>query len=131
MSTRSSITSRGPRALRAIPDAVAAQSGPPARALQDRRRALIIGGLMACILLIGIVAVTAIQSTRGTQRLSADVIHLRDQQRCRQTFDNQTGYLTEPQHPCENPLVFDVNDLPPPSGTIRRLDDISKSFSSR
>jgi hypothetical protein len=119
--------------LRPFQQAVAAQPRPsaPARALQERRRALLLGGAMAFILLIGIVAVTAIQLTRGTQRQSADVIRLRDQQRCRQTYDNQTGYLTEPQHPCESPRVFDVNDLPPPSGTIRRLDDISKSFSSR
>jgi hypothetical protein len=133
MSTRSPITSRGPMLRRPFPSMAAVQPRAPTRppAAQDRRRALIVGGAMAGILMIGTATVTAIQLTRGTQRLPADVIRVRDQQRCRQSFDNQTGYLTETQHPCESPVLFDANDLPPPSGTIRRLDDISKSFTSR
>ena len=47
---------------------------------------------------------------------------------CRQkTFDNQTWRLTRSQQPCEL-TNRDINGNPVPSGTIHRLEAISKTF---
>ena len=47
---------------------------------------------------------------------------------CRQeSFDNQTWRLTRSQQPCEL-ADHDINGNPVPSGTIHRLDAISKAF---
>lgn len=45
-------------------------------------------------------------------------------------FDNQTGQSVEGFKPsCSNAVVLDSHGIPVPTGTIRRLDSISKSFS--
>jgi len=132
---KSSSGSRGATVRIAIPDAIAARPRGPSRprAAQGRYRAKLVGGIGACTLVMGIVAVTAIQLSRGNEVRSARVItDFRDDPKCRQqTFDNQTGYLAATERPCRDPAAFDVNDLPVPAGTIHRLDSISKSFSSR
>ena len=51
--------------------------------------------------------------------------------KCQQMeFDNSTGRLTEESTPCGDAITFDSHHIPVPTATIRRLDAISRSFSS-
>jgi hypothetical protein len=113
--------------------AVGPRSPSRSRAAQEQHGAKLVGGIGACAMIVGIVVVMAIQLTRSHEIRSANVIaDFRDDPMCRQqTFDNQTAYLAATERPCRNPAAFDVNELPPPAGTIHRLEGISKSFSSR
>jgi hypothetical protein len=45
-------------------------------------------------------------------------------------FDNQTWRMTRSQQPCDT-TARDSNGIPVPSGTIHRLDAISKSFAGK
>ena len=44
-----------------------------------------------------------------------------------QVFDNRKGRTARSQQPCDN-STYDSNGVPIPTGTIHRLDAISKSF---
>jgi hypothetical protein len=55
-----------------------------------------------------------------------------DDQRCqRMTFDNSTGRALDAFKPCEKPELLDANGVPVPTGTMHRLDAISKSFAGK
>ncbi len=44
-------------------------------------------------------------------------------------FDNDSGRPIGQFKPCDTADILDANGVPMPTGTIRRLDAISKSFS--
>ena len=53
-----------------------------------------------------------------------------DLNHCRQgTFDNANGRIVGNDEPCSGDTVLDAHGIPVPTGTIRRLNSISKSFS--
>jgi hypothetical protein len=53
-----------------------------------------------------------------------------DLDHCRQgTFDNNNGRIVSNDGPCEGDIVLDAHGMPVPTGTIHRLNSISKSFS--
>lgn len=47
------------------------------------------------------------------------------------TFDNQTGRISDADTPCTPDVVLDANGIPVPTGTVRTLNAISKTFSGR
>jgi hypothetical protein len=48
---------------------------------------------------------------------------------CQQrSFDNRTGQISDQASPCSNDVVLDAKGMPMPTGTIRTLNSISKSF---
>ncbi len=53
-----------------------------------------------------------------------------DQNRCDlMKFDNDTGRTIAAPSNCQNNVTLDAHGIPVPTGTIHRLDSISKSFS--
>src|ERR1700733_8146156 len=52
-----------------------------------------------------------------------------DLNHCRQgTFDNENGRIVSNDGPCGGDTVLDAHGMPVPTGTIHRLNSISKSF---
>jgi hypothetical protein len=103
----------------------------------ERWRALIISCVGLAVMASGAAAVIAIgtlqpppemggaSSTSEAKHRNANVVDELSHQ-C-QSFDNHTGRMTL-AGPCRAP-VLDSNGVPVPSGTVHRLDTISKSFS--
>jgi hypothetical protein len=53
-----------------------------------------------------------------------------DLDHCRQaTFDNDNGRIVGNDGPCNDNVVLDAHGVPVPTGTIHRLNSISKAFS--
>jgi len=107
---------------------------------QERRRAVMIAGIF---LGAAIIALLAVSTQYPTSSHATDVISNSnsrtaivtsssiDDKNCRQqVFDNQTGRMTRSEQPCDT-NAFDNNGVMAPSGSIHRLDAISKSFSGR
>ena len=44
------------------------------------------------------------------------------------TFNNRTGEISETATPCHDNVVLDAKGVPIPTGTIRTINSISKSF---
>jgi hypothetical protein len=103
---------------------------------REHRRALITGcaalGLAALATVVAIVterspsdAGSAGHPARSTPRDARITDEINGS--CR-VFDNQTGRIRPAREPCDE-AVLDRGGVPVPSGTIHRLDAISKSFS--
>jgi len=113
-----------------------------ARRTQEHRHALIVISAMLFVAAGAVVAVLAAASVgasrneirEATSATSDDVRTAKitrdaDGPDCsQQVFDNRTGRVITASQPCTN---YDSNGLPIPTGTIHRLDAISKSFGSR
>jgi hypothetical protein len=115
--------------------------------MQERRQALIVGCGILFAVGLGIVLVIAgefplsspptipshsASAAPGNNFGSVKVmIDSADGNGCRQqVFDNQTWHMTRSQEPCDT-MSRDSNGVPVPSGTIHRLDAVSKSFSGK
>jgi hypothetical protein len=123
------------------------QKATRAHPAQERRHLLIVGGVLAVVVICCILAGMAAQfagaarsstlpietAVVGSDHRSARVItDLLDDEKCRlRLYDNRTGNLAAPDQPCRNMVEFDNSGLQAPAATIRRLDGISKWFSSR
>jgi hypothetical protein len=126
-----------------------ARSAPAPKQLQgaqERRRALIISGILFVVGLAFVLMMTAeypmsAHSMKSSQAVSEGpdnnlssgkvMIDSADGNGCRQhVFDNQTWRMTRSQQPCDT-TARDSNGVPIPLGTIHRLDAINKSFLGR
>jgi hypothetical protein len=58
------------------------------------------------------------------------IVRESDRDRCAiMKFDNDSGRVVDNIERCEGAAVLDTHNVPAPSGTVHRLDAISKSFS--
>jgi hypothetical protein len=107
----------------------------------DRQRALVVVagfGLMAAIGALFALSAEYPMSSHTTDVISNNNLRTGkitsssiDDENCReQEFDNQTGRMTRSEQSCDT-NAFDSSGVMVPSGTIHRLDAISKSFSGR
>src|SRR5579871_6239526 len=107
---------------------------PRAHAAQERHHVLILAGMAAHFTSAARSSTLPIENAViGSDHRSARVItDLLDDEKCRlRLYDNRTGNLAAPDQPCRNMIEFDSSAVQPPAATIRRLDGISKWFSSR
>jgi hypothetical protein len=130
-----------------LPEAQSPQGVKPARTIKvganrKRRRPLIMCmGVLSVAALIAATAALAIgfgaapspvaeNSTPRAETKSVGTIVLRPGVNgCqRRTFNNQTGQISETAMPCQDNVVLDAKGIPIPTGTIRTIDSISKSF---
>lgn len=69
-------------------------------------------------------------STISEATHTGTIIVQEPRERCKQMkFDNDSGRPIGQFKPCDTADILDANGVPMPTGTIRRLDAISKSFS--
>jgi hypothetical protein len=107
---------------------------------QERRRALVVTAAMMFVAAGATIAVLAAsvnasrQASRDTTFANTDdlrsgrITRETDAGDCvQQGIDNRTGRVTSTARPCEA-VTYDSNGMPVPTGTIHRLDAISKSF---
>jgi hypothetical protein len=130
-----------------LPNPQSAQSAKPAHlrkasAGQKRRRlAKMSLGVFAVGALIAIVAVVAIcfstvpppaaenEASRADPNSVATIVLHSSTSSCQQrSFNNRTGQILDQPSSCSNDVVLDAKGMPVPTGTIRTLNSISKSF---
>jgi hypothetical protein len=130
-----------------LPNPQSAQSAKPTRlprayAGQKRRRlAKMSLGVFAVGALIAVVAVVAIcfstvpppaaenEASRADPNSVATIVLHSSTSGCQQrSFNNQTGQISDQTSSCSNDVVLDAKGMPMPTGTIRTLNSISKSF---
>ena len=107
------------------------------RKAQERHRALIISGAIVLLSAGAAIATLVETSSRIDQPTTAPVSEKfraatitsdLDGSGCsQQVFDNRTGRVIVSRQPCAA-TSYDSNGVPIPTGTIHRLDAISKSF---
>ena len=125
-----------------LPEAAPARSRVAAQPTQDRRRALLVGGGMLLMAALGAAAIIQAETrmsgpspqlanaTPGLDVRTAKITAVSGDGCSQQVFDNQTGRMSPSVQPCET-TAYDSNGVPLPTGTMHRLDAISKSFSGR
>jgi hypothetical protein len=68
----------------------------------------------------------------ATTGKTASIVVRRSAKLCEhKTFDNQTGRISDADTPCPQDVVLDANGIPVPTGTVRTLNAISKTFGGR
>lgn len=107
---------------------------------KDHRRGLVVAGFALSAAIIALLAISTVYptSSRITEILPNDTLRVgkitkrsTDGKNCPQLiFDNRTGRVVNLEQPCDT-TAFDSTSVMAPSGTIRRLDAISKSFLGR
>jgi hypothetical protein len=124
-----------------------AQDAKPAHvykssASQKRKRVVKMSiGVIAAGTLIAVVAILAIGRSTAPAPVDdngashadpnsvATIILRSPTSGCQQkSFNNQTGQISGQTSPCRNDVILDAKGLPVPTGTIRTLNSISKSF---
>jgi len=98
-------------------------------------------GVFAVGALIAVVAVLAIDFSKAPSPVvengashvepngSATIVLHSNTSGCQQrSFNNQTGQISDQASPCHNDVVLDTKGMPIPTGTVRTLNSISKSF---
>jgi hypothetical protein len=120
----------------AAPVRTPARSRKAASTTKDRRRMLILGFAILCVICGGglFALVTRPPAAEPTMAVRPDLdfrtAKIMDDSGdgCSQkTLNNQTWQVTESKQPCD-PILRDANGVPVPVGTIHRLDAINKSF---
>ena len=105
---------------------------------QERRRTMVISGAIA-LLAAGAAIATLVETSSHVDQPTTATVSDKfraatitsdfDGSGCsQQVFDNRTGHVTASRLPCPA-TSYDGNGMPIPTGTIHRLDAISKSFS--
>jgi hypothetical protein len=105
---------------------------------QERRRAVIISGAM--FLVVAGAAIATFMSSSPNKQMKtpvasddfrgAIITEDSDGSGCsQQVFDNRTGRVIMSKRSCAT-TTYDSNGVPIPTGTIHRLDAISRSFHS-
>jgi hypothetical protein len=60
---------------------------------------------------------------------TASIVLRRSAKLCEhKTFDNQTGRISNADTPCPQDVMLDADGIPVPTGTVRTLNAISKTF---
>jgi hypothetical protein len=111
-----------------------------AEKVQERRRSIIVGWAVFCVLCAGVLVAMAIELPIWSQPTNVTPDNLRTVRvtndtiggsGCRQrSFDNETWRMSGANQPCEV-VPHDSNGVPVPVGTIHRLDAINKPFSGK
>jgi hypothetical protein len=126
-------------------DTAPVRSGTKFRQQAQRKRRNVLVACLSTLTGIGLLAAVAssvqwhaapesdreAKSANVAMPQTGTVVVQSDTQRCEVAkFDNQTGQAVDGFKPsCSNAVVLDSHGIPVPTGTIRRLDSISKSFS--
>jgi hypothetical protein len=132
--------------IKAQPSVPAAAGTKASRAVQlvsERRRMMIVSGVLFLLLGAGIVLamMTELPSalilrtppgprdTFGIEERNGSILLKADNNRCRQiAFNNDTGRMVETNRPCETKPAVDNKGVAIPEATIRRLDSIRQGF---
>ncbi len=68
-------------------------------------------------------------ASRGETYTRATIVLNAGTRRCQQkSFNNQTGEISDQSSPCQHEVALDRKGVPIPTGTVRTIDSISKSF---
>jgi hypothetical protein len=107
---------------------------------KDHRRGLVVAGFALSAAIIALLAISTVYPTsprtsdvlpNNTLRIGKVTNNSIDDKKCGELiFDNQTGRMVSSEQPCDT-TAFGSIGVMTPSGTIHRLDAISKSFSGR